>query len=83
MNANKIRIPFPQRLADFRRGPLVLLVWFAVAFGVGFLLWEQPRAARHLGWIPPVESEVTRFHAINRAVAGHRQHHTHCHGACQ
>lgn len=55
----KIRVPLAQRAIDFARGPLVFGVWASCAAGVFFLLQRVPPPIEHLGWVPPVNHEVT------------------------
>ncbi len=55
----KIRIPMAQRLDDFRRGPLQLLIWGSVAVCTLFLLERQKVEFEILGIVRALESEVS------------------------
>ncbi len=55
----KVPIPFTQRLVDFLRGPVALLVWLGAAGSASWMLMQRPAAVTHVAWVPPVLAEVT------------------------
>ncbi len=60
----RIPVPLAQRLEEWLRGPLVLLVWLAAAAAAGWLFLQQPAHAPLRGWVP------TTDHTLSSPIAG-------------
>jgi multidrug resistance efflux pump len=54
----KVPTPWPQRLADFRRGPLVFAVWLAAAVASGLLLARRASTHDLVGLVEAARFEV-------------------------
>jgi len=54
-----IRTPLLQRLSDFRRGPLVFMVWLAAAAVAALMIFEKGGEFEFRGIVQPVQYEVS------------------------
>ena len=54
-----IPTPLPQRLADFRRGPLTLVVWLVAAATVAVMMGRRGATYEHVGRARTVEYEIS------------------------
>ncbi len=54
-----IRTPLPQRLSEFRRGPMILLIWIVAASTVGWMLMQRFERWQYVGVACSSHYEIT------------------------